>query len=96
MSIETPLSPLKRFQRAPEVRWTVERRGLMMYTPERGVFCCIPYPCAALWDLAERDYDFAELVKLMRYIAGLDQAAANALVQRALRSWAELKLVVEC
>ncbi len=95
MVTEKPDPEGLRYRRASDVRWTVETRGLAMYSPERGVFCCLPYPFAAIWDLVSRGYAFNHMVELMRHISGLDQTATRELVLRTLRNWAEMQLLVE-
>lgn len=82
----------RRYRCAPQLKWSVERRGLTLVDSQRGAFFCLSYPCAALWDLLARGYRIDEAVRLTAFVAGTSVDLAQSRVTRAFEDWIALGL----
>jgi hypothetical protein len=76
---------LARYHCAPNVVWSVERRGVRLLNIASRASQMIFYPQAAIWDMVCRDVP--RIPEKMADIAGLPPAEADALVSEAVEQW---------
>jgi hypothetical protein len=70
---------------APNVVWSIERRGVRLLNTASRASQMISYPQAAIWDLVCRNVP--RIPEKMAAIAGLPPAEADSLVSEALEQW---------
>jgi len=80
------------YTRAPGLRWTVQRAGLIVQSAD-GATHRIEEPAAALWDLLVRGDTIEKATLKMTQIARLDTDAAAAFVRTTFEAWAEAGIV---
>jgi hypothetical protein len=79
-----------------DITWIVETYGLLIVHPDRGAFCSLHYPPAAVWDFMTRGYNTAKIAKMILYIGGFPDPGESArYVQRCFESWEKVGLVRE-
>ena len=76
---------LARFGCAPNVFWSIERRGIRLLNIESGTWQTIFYPQAAIWDLVCRQAP--RIPEKIAAIAGIPPAEAEGLVSEAVGQW---------
>ena len=81
--------PEARCQTTPGMLWTVEPEGVAVGDSLRHEWVRLAYPEAAVWDLLARGRTKAETATLVRWIAALAPAEAEALVEQCLKCWQE-------
>ncbi|MFQ5603679.1 MAG: hypothetical protein ACE5HS_10465 [bacterium] len=83
----------EKFKVAPEVRWVVERRGLLLVKGSQK-HLHIEYPQAAVWDLVSRGYRLPVAVRMLAHIATLDEPDAERLLLESLHEWFAMGFLV--
>jgi hypothetical protein len=77
------------YECSPDVKWVVETFGILIVDPQKGAYCSLPYPSAAVWDLVIRGYSPSKIATMMQYIGGFPEtAAAENYVTECLVTWA--------
>jgi hypothetical protein len=82
-----------RYACAANVVWTVEHRGVRLLNRASGGTQVVPYPQAAVWDLACRNAP--HISEKMAHITGLLPAEAERLVAETLEQWVRDGFIVE-
>jgi len=82
------------YECAPDVKWVVETRGILIAHPDRGAYCSLPYPAAAVWDFLSRGYGARKISEMIKYIGGFEAATeAELYVTECLETWISAGLV---
>ena len=70
------------------VAWAVENDGILVVRGESGEAWRLPYPDAAVWDLAvARAYPPNRVVEMVGAIANLDEGEARELLEELRAQW---------
>lgn len=76
------------YELVPGVSWVVGTYGTLITHPERGAYCSLPYPAAAVWDAFTRGYGPPKAARMIQHIGGFrDAAEARAYVADCLEAW---------
>ena len=82
------------YQCAPDVKWVVETYGILIVHPERGAYCSLPYPAAAVWDLVSRGHRLPKIAQMLRHIGRFQTTTdAERYAVECLETWTNAGLV---
>lgn len=82
------------FRPAADIVWSVEMRGITLFSRQRTIHQSIPYPHAALWALMVAGRFTPDRARdLMALLMKVDPGAAEEAVHRTLTAWREEGLI---
>jgi hypothetical protein len=84
---------MSEFRVAEHVRWAVEAAGVVLINDATGASLSLGYSQAAIWDFLARGESRERIVAKVCAIAGLDPAAAQALMIETIAAWWEAGFV---
>jgi hypothetical protein len=82
------------FQPASDVRYAVEANGIRLIDTRSGATHILTYPQAAVWDMATRGCDLAQIIAVVQVIARVTSAHAGQIVRGTFESLRERGLVI--